>query len=255
MLHGITLVSARIFHLDHMIRFYFFPNSQVAEISGTTAIQIEDNLHSNVTSEASYQSRINWSANELNDGRVDPEGASTESHADIKSNMATLHADDYNSDAKRIKRSSESHRVRYSEPLHDDHDDDIDFRKEKRSQKYMITMVMLFAICWCPVNILILVTHFVYENDSNSGHFDITYMTFTFFGFLSTCTNPVLVGSWLMSNRTKDRLRGYFRFSNRRRSSAHSSTSRTTEIYAPTHTPSPRLPKQQNGLTVPKSYV
>ena len=150
---------------------------------------------------------------------------------------------------------SESHRVRYSEPLHDDHDDDIDFRKEKRSQKYIITMVMLFAICWCPVNILILVTHFVYETDNNVGHFDITYMTFTFFGFLSTCVKPSI--SWIVVDvqQDQDRAAGLLPFSNRRRSSAHSSTSRTTEIYAPTHTPSPRSPKQQNGLTVPKSYV
>ena len=219
-------------------------------------MQIEDNIHSTGTSETSYQSRMTWSASELNDGRVDPEGASTESQPDQKGNMATLNTDNFTPDAKRIKRASgETHRVRYSEPLHDDHDDDIDYRKEKRSQKYIITMVMLFAICWCPINILILITHFVYETDDNMGHFDITYLTFTFFGFLSTCVNPVLVGSWLMSNRTKDRLRGYFRFSNRRRGSVHSSTSRTTEIYAPTHTPSPRSPKQQNGITAPKSYV
>ena len=83
-------------------------------------MQIEDNIHSTVTSETSYQSRINWSASELTDGRVDPEGASTESHPDPKS-MATLNTDDFNPDAKRIKRSSETLCVRYSEPLHDDH--------------------------------------------------------------------------------------------------------------------------------------
>ncbi|XP_071170528.1 prolactin-releasing peptide receptor-like [Mytilus edulis] len=96
-----------------------------------------------------------------------------------------------------------------------DTDDDIDVDKEKRTQNYIITMVTLFAMCWCPLNILILVQYFVHENGDNTGHFDITYITFTWFGFLSTCTNPVLFASCHMSDSTKDRLKGYFRFSTR----------------------------------------
>ncbi len=199
------------------------------------------------------------------ESRIDPEGASNESHHDgIRATTSCLSPDRPASgdvitpdDIAQVKKAKRPSRVRYSEPIHDDTDEEIDVRKEKRTQKYMITMVTLFAICWCPVNILILVTHFVYETDNNVGHFDITYPTFLFFGFLSTCVNPVLIASWQMSNQTKDRLRGYFRFSNRsrRRSSAHSSTSRTTEIYAPAPTPSPKLPRENNGLTVPKHYV
>lgn len=105
----------------------------------------------------------------------------------------------------------------YPENNNQDNDDDIDVYKEKRTQSYIITMITLFAICWCPLNILILVQYFVHENGDNSGHFDITYITFIWFGFLSTCTNPVLFASWRMSDTTKDRLKGYFRFSTKRK--------------------------------------
>lgn len=99
-----------------------------------------------------------------------------------------------------------------------DSDDDLDLAKEKRTQNYLITMTTVFAMCWCPLHILILVNYFVHENDDNEQSYDITYITFTWFGFLSTCTAPVLFASWRMSSATKDRLRGYFRFSNRRHS-------------------------------------
>jgi hypothetical protein len=62
----------------------------------------------------------------------------------------------------------------YPENNNQDNDDDIDVYKEKRTQSYIITMITLFAICWCPLNILILVQYFVHENGDNSGHFDIT---------------------------------------------------------------------------------
>ncbi|ESO96308.1 hypothetical protein LOTGIDRAFT_174874 [Lottia gigantea] len=104
----------------------------------------------------------------------------------------------------------------YNEAATQDSDDDLDLVKEKRTQNYLIAMTTLFAMCWCPLQILILVHYFVHENDDNMDHYDITYITFTWFGFLSTCTNSILFVSWRMSSATKDRLRGYFRFSNRR---------------------------------------
>ena len=103
-----------------------------------------------------------------------------------------------------------------------DSDDDLDLPRERRTQNYLITMNTLFAVCWCPSHILVLVNYFVHEDDNNVGHYDVTYMLFTWFGFLSTCTTPVLFMSWVMSDAAKDRLRGYFRFSNRRRTSAGS---------------------------------
>ncbi|ELT95621.1 hypothetical protein CAPTEDRAFT_24737, partial [Capitella teleta] len=106
-----------------------------------------------------------------------------------------------------------------SYPDPDEEDDievNIDFRKEKRTQKYLISMIVLFAMCWCPINILGLVNHLVLENEGNAGHLDVTYLTFTFFGFMSTCTTPVLFASWCMSDQAKERLKGYFRFSTKR---------------------------------------
>lgn len=108
----------------------------------------------------------------------------------------------------------------YTDRATHDSDDDINLAKEKRSQNYLIAMVTAFAMCWCPMYILILVHYFVHENADNTGHIDITFMTFAWFGYLSTCVNPVLFASWRMSSTTKDRLKGYFRFSNRRRSSS-----------------------------------
>lgn len=108
----------------------------------------------------------------------------------------------------------------YTERATQDSDDDINLAKEKRSQNYLIGMVTFFAMCWCPMYILILVHYFVHENADNTGHIDITFITFAWFGYLSTCVNPILFASWRMSSTTKDRLKGYFRFSNRRRSSS-----------------------------------
>lgn len=128
------------------------------------------------------------------------------------------------SDSERRRLESETPRHKdYTERATQDSDDDLDINKEKRTQNYLIAMVTIFAICWCPMNILILVHYFVHETAEDvSGHFDITFITFAWFGYLSTCVNPVLYCSWCMPSATKDRLRGYFRFSNnnRRRSSS-----------------------------------
>ena len=155
------------------------------------------------TSETSYQSRATLSTAMSEHGRIEPEGASGDSG---------LHR----GYSGRFYLATDA--------------DEIDMKKEKRGQRYLITMVTLFAICWCPINLLILVTHFVMENEDNSGHFDITYATLTFIGYLSTCMNPTLFAYWHMSDSTRDRLRGYFRFSNRRRSSEHSDSPRRREL-------------------------
>ncbi|KAH9508593.1 hypothetical protein Btru_052113 [Bulinus truncatus] len=104
-------------------------------------------------------------------------------------------------------------------------DEDLDIHKEKRTQNYLITMTTIFAMCWCPLHILVLVHYIVHETNNNMGHYDITYLIFACFGFLSTSSTPVLFTSWRMSDATKDKLRGYFRFSNRWRSSTSSEVS------------------------------
>ncbi|XP_024945701.1 prolactin-releasing peptide receptor isoform X2 [Cephus cinctus] len=54
------------------------------------------------------------------------------------------------------------------------------------------------------------------ETYENSGHFDITFTMFVWVAFMPTVTTPALYASWQMSRSAKERLRGYFRFSNRR---------------------------------------
>jgi hypothetical protein len=154
-------------------------------------------------SDSSYHSRVTWSTCDT-ERRVEPEGASGES-SQINS---------------------------YIDRSGHDSDDEIDIIKEKRTQKYMISMVTIFGLCWCPLHVMYLVTPFVVpeETEQKEKIMDIFFITFSWFGFLSTCSNPVLFASWRMSDTAKDRLRGYFRFSNRRRDSAHSQVSRCTEI-------------------------
>lgn len=119
------------------------------------------------------------------------------------------------------RQTSHSNGKSYNERPIQDSDEEMDIAKEKRTQNYLITMTTLFAMCWCPLHILILVNYFVHENETNTSHYDITYILFTWFGFLSTCITPVLFASWFMSDATKDRLMGYFRFSNRRLSATY----------------------------------
>ncbi|XP_064085816.1 neuropeptide Y receptor type 5-like [Macrobrachium nipponense] len=97
----------------------------------------------------------------------------------------------------------------------------IDLTKEKRNQKYIVTMTAAVALCLCPLMILRLVKNMVLETYDNSGHFDITFITFVWVAFFPTVSTPALFASWRMSRSTKDRLEGYLRFSNR----SHRSTS------------------------------
>ncbi|XP_039282357.1 uncharacterized protein LOC111050764 [Nilaparvata lugens] len=92
---------------------------------------------------------------------------------------------------------------------------ELDMRREKRTQKYLIAMVTVFAICLCPLTVLRIAKLALNETYENSGHFDITFTLFVWIAFLPTITTPVLYASWRMSRSTKERLRGYFRLSNR----------------------------------------
>ncbi|XP_024945706.1 5-hydroxytryptamine receptor 1 isoform X3 [Cephus cinctus] len=93
---------------------------------------------------------------------------------------------------------------------------ELDVRKEKRTQKYLIFMVSVYAICLCPLMVLRLAKLALMETYENSGHFDITFTMFVWVAFMPTVTTPALYASWQMSRSAKERLRGYFRFSNRR---------------------------------------
>ncbi|XP_060578535.1 prolactin-releasing peptide receptor-like [Ruditapes philippinarum] len=144
----------------------------------------------------------------------------------------------------------------YADRATQDSDDDLDLAKEKITQNYLISMVTIFAMCWCPMNILILVHYFVHEAAEDvSGHFDITFITFAWFGYLSTCVNPILFASWYMPSSTKDRLKGYFRFSNRRRSSSQISRTEVSESFVLPATPSPREHRKSLRSATPSPRV
>ncbi|XP_034936648.1 uncharacterized protein [Chelonus insularis] len=96
------------------------------------------------------------------------------------------------------------------------YDVELNIKKEKRTQKYLIFMVSVFAISLCPLMMLKLAKLAVVETYENAGHFDITYTLFVLLGFSSAVTTPVLYASWQMSRPTKERLKGYFQYSSRR---------------------------------------
>ena len=79
-------------------------------------------------------------------------------------------------------------------------------------QKHVNLMVLLFALCWLPLNVLNIVTHLVYDEASeHSAHFAVTSISLTCLGFLSTCMNPLLALSLACSRRSSQasRLHAY----------------------------------------------
>ena len=188
-----------------------------ARTTSAMAVHPEGDLQN--ISETSCHSRVTWLASDIS--RPEQESSGGAESSDVRS-------------------------YRSPRRFSDDYDlDDIDTSKEKRTQKYLIAMVILFAMCWCPLHILTLANHIIYEDEANELHFDITFLTFTFFSFLSTCANPVLFVSWRMSGRTKDRLKGYFRFSNRRRRSRCRSTMSGTSCASEMYAPSPSVMRRE----------
>ncbi|XP_066947795.1 LOW QUALITY PROTEIN: orexin/Hypocretin receptor type 1-like [Macrobrachium rosenbergii] len=95
----------------------------------------------------------------------------------------------------------------------------MDVAREKRNQKYLICILTASALCLCPLMILRLVKNMVLETYHNTGHFDVTFISFVWVAFLPTVTTPAIFALWKMPRSTKDRLQGYLRLSSRRRRS------------------------------------
>ncbi|KAF5289199.1 hypothetical protein FQR65_LT00085 [Abscondita terminalis] len=91
-------------------------------------------------------------------------------------------------------RDREGSRARYEL-----YESELDVPKEKRTQKYLVSMVTMYAIFLCPLMVLRLARLALLETYENSGHFDITYTTLVWFAFLPTCSTPLLFTSWQMS--------------------------------------------------------
>ncbi|KAF7278306.1 hypothetical protein GWI33_008656 [Rhynchophorus ferrugineus] len=96
------------------------------------------------------------------------------------------------------------------------HESELDVMKEKRTQKYLGSIVTMYAICLLPLMIMRLARLALVETYENSSHFDYTYVLFVWLAFLPTCLTPAMFVCWQMSRSSKERLKGYFRFSNRK---------------------------------------
>ena len=117
-----------------------------------------------------------------------------------------------NEDVTQLRNASLRHNHHHVESSRYASSDDMDTAKESRTQWYLIAMVVVYALCWLPINILHLVTDFVRENSDNTHHYDITYITLVFFGLLSTCTNPILFASLRLKSKARARLCRYIPF-------------------------------------------
>ncbi|XP_017785700.1 PREDICTED: uncharacterized protein LOC108568864, partial [Nicrophorus vespilloides] len=106
-----------------------------------------------------------------------------------------------------------SFRARHMESVADG---DMDIPKERRTQHYLMGIVALYASFMAPLMVMRVVRLALLETYDNSGHFDIMYTLLVWFAFVPTCTTPVIYATWQLSSTTKERLRGYFRFSNRK---------------------------------------
>ncbi|XP_060524401.1 orexin/Hypocretin receptor type 1 [Cylas formicarius] len=104
----------------------------------------------------------------------------------------------------------------YGRTRYETHEPEVDVVKEKRTQYYLGTIITVNAVCLCPLMIMRLARVALSETYDNSSHFDYTYVIFVWVGFLPTCVTPLVFTCWQMSRSSKKRLKGYFRFSNRK---------------------------------------
>ncbi|KAK2712866.1 prolactin-releasing peptide receptor-like [Artemia franciscana] len=107
-----------------------------------------------------------------------------------------------------------------------------DINKEKRTQKYLISMVVSFALCMFPLSILKLVNQMVVETFSNTGHFDITFIVFVWIAFLPNVFVPFLFFIWRLSRPTKERLSDYLRINYRPHTASTLTASQEVEDFS-----------------------
>lgn len=93
---------------------------------------------------------------------------------------------------------------------------ELDVIREKRNQKYLGSLITMYAVCLLPLMIIRLARLALVETYENSIIFDYTYVLFVWIAFLPTSLTPLMFACWQMSSSSKERLIGYFRFSNRK---------------------------------------
>ncbi|XP_046385712.1 5-hydroxytryptamine receptor 1-like [Ischnura elegans] len=103
------------------------------------------------------------------------------------------------------------------EPAADTLETEMDIQREQRTQKYLIAMVVVFAICLFPLMVLRLAKLALTETYENSGHFDIAFIMFVWVAFLPTLSTPGLYYYWTLNSATKERLLEYLHLGSLRR--------------------------------------
>lgn len=75
-------------------------------------------------------------------------------------------------------------------------------RKSRRTNKILLSIVLLFTLCWLPWNIFTLVYEF-HPKCVTGKYFNLVDLFLKLFAFASTCINPFLYG-WLNDNFRKE---------------------------------------------------
>ncbi|XP_030754651.1 neuropeptide Y receptor type 5-like [Sitophilus oryzae] len=136
-----------------------------------------------------YESRA--SINRAQDSRTRRDSHSTVT-ADTRSNRG-----DYERNSQYSPesfREQESCRTRYEVQ-----ESELDVTREKRTQKYLGSIITMYAICVLPLMVMRLARLALVETYENSRHFDYTYVLFVWLAFLPTCLTPPMFACWQMS--------------------------------------------------------
>uniref|UniRef100_A0A1I8MS13 G-protein coupled receptors family 1 profile domain-containing protein n=1 Tax=Musca domestica TaxID=7370 RepID=A0A1I8MS13_MUSDO len=91
-----------------------------------------------------------------------------------------------------------------------------DVNREKRNQRNFGSMAAAQVVCLCPLMILRFARLSMEETYENQKHFDFTYLMFVWIAFLPTVIFPCIYASQILPREEQERLRGYFRLSNKR---------------------------------------
>ncbi|XP_059486587.1 prolactin-releasing peptide receptor [Neocloeon triangulifer] len=78
---------------------------------------------------------------------------------------------------------------------------EIDVMTEQRTQKYVVMMTAVFAICLCPLAVLRMIQLILMETYDNTALFDFTFVVVVWIAFLPTCLSPLIYALWSSGNR------------------------------------------------------